>query len=64
MEGSVDAESSSKKLDVKLIWELLNEIFNLNTGQNKRILDAFILQDDIKFDGVEEETSDNEMEEN
>ena len=64
MEGSVDAESSSKKLDVKLIGELLNEIFNLNMGQNKRILDAFILQDDIKFDGVEEETSDNEMEEN
>ena len=64
MEGSVDAESASKKLDVKLIGELLIEIFNLNTGQNKRILDAFILQDDIRFDWVEEETSDNEMEEN
>ena len=50
MEGSVDAESASKKLDVKLIGELLIEIFNLNTGQNKRILDAFILQDDIRFD--------------
>ena len=36
------AEPSSKKLDVKLIDTLLNE----------RILDAFILQLDIEFDGV------------
>ena len=64
MEGSVVAESSSKKLNVKLIGEMLNEIFNLNTRQNERILDAFILQHDIEFGGVEEDFSDNEMEEN
>ena len=64
MEGSVVAESSSKKLNVKLIGEMLNEIFNLNTRQNERMLDAFILQHDIEFDGVEEDFSDNEMEEN
>ena len=34
---------------------MLNEIFNLNTRQNKRILHAFILQHDIEFDGVEED---------
>ena len=43
---------------------MLNEIFNLNTRQNERILDAFILQHDIEFGGVEEDFSDNEMEEN
>ena len=64
MEGSVVAESSSKKLNVKLIGEMLKEIFNLNTRQNERILDAFILQHDIEFGGVEEDFSDNEMEEN
>ena len=64
MEGSVVAESSSKKLNVKLIGEMLNETFNLNTRQNERILDAFILQHDIEFDGAEEDFSDNEMEEN
>ena len=45
------AVSSSKKLDVKLIGEMLNKIFNTSTRQNKRILDAFILQHDIEFDG-------------
>ena len=64
MEGSVVAESSSKKLNVKLIAEMVNEILNLNTRQNERILDAFILQHDIEFDGVEEDLSDNEMKEN
>ena len=64
MEGSVVAESSSKKLNVKLIAEMVNEIFNLNTRQNERSLDAFILQHDIEFDGVEEDLSDNEMKEN
>ena len=42
LKGSVVARSESKKLDVKLIE--LNEIFNTNTRQNERILDAFILQ--------------------
>ena len=51
LKGSVMAESSSKKPDVKLIGEMLNEIFNTNTRQNERILDAFILQHDIEFDG-------------
>ena len=64
MEGSVVAESSSKIRDVKLIGVMLNEIFNLNTRQNERIIDAFILGHDIEFDGVEEDLSDNEMEEN
>ena len=43
---------------------MLNEIFNLNTRQNEKILDAFILGRNIEFDGVEEDLSDNEMEEN
>ena len=64
MEGSVVAESSSKNRDVKLIGEMLNEIFNLNTRQNERILVAFILQPDIELDGVEGDLSENEMEEN
>ena len=51
LKGSVVAESSSKKLDAKLIGEMMNEIFNTNTRQNERILDAFILQHDIQFDG-------------
>ena len=46
------AEPSSKKLDVKLIDTLLNE----------RILDAFILQRDIEFDGEEASLTDKEME--
>ena len=64
MEDSVVAESSSKNLDVKLVGEMLNEIFKLNTRQNERILEAFILQHDIEFDGVEENLVDNEMKEN
>ena len=64
MEGSVVAESSSKNRNVKLIGEMLNEIFNLNTRQNERILVAFILQPDIELDGVEGDLSENEMEEN
>ena len=55
--------SSSKKLDVKLIGEMLNKIFNTSTRQNKRILDAFILQHDIEFDGEDVPLCDNEMEE-
>lgn len=64
MESSVVAESSSKNRNVKLIGEMLNEIFNLNTRQNERILVAFILQPDIELDGVEEDLSENEIEEN
>ena len=56
-------ESSSKKLDVKLIGEMLNEIFNANMRQNERIPDAFILQHDIDFDGEDVALSDNQMEE-
>ena len=41
---SVAAEHSTKKLSVKLIGELLNELFNTRTRQNERILDAFIMQ--------------------
>ena len=50
MKGKIVARKESKKLDVKLIEELLNEIFNTNTRQNKRTLDAFILQHEIEFD--------------
>ena len=50
MKGKVVARRESKKLNVKLIEELLNEIFNTNTRQNKRVLDAFILQHEIEFD--------------
>lgn len=64
MEGSVVAESSSKNLDVKLIGEMLNEIFKLNTRKNEKIIDTFILQNDTEFDGVEEDLGDNEMKEN
>ena len=63
LKGSVVAESSSKKLNAKLIGEMMNEIFNTNTRQNERILDAFILQHDIQFDGEDVPLSDNEMEE-
>ena len=56
-------ESSSKKLNVKLIGEMLNEIFNANMRQNERIPDASILQHDIDFDGEDVALSDNQMEE-
>ena len=62
VKGSVVAEPSSKKLDVKLIDALLIEMFNTRTRQNERILDAFILQHDIKFDGEETSLTDEEME--
>ena len=44
---------------MKLIGELLNELFNTRTHQKKRILDAFILQQGFEFD----EISDQEKEE-
>ena len=53
VKGSLVAETSSKKLDAKLIDAFLNEMFNTRTRQNGRILDAFILQHDIEFDGEE-----------
>ena len=63
LKGSVVVESSSKKLNVKLIGEMLNEIFNTSTRQNERVRDAFILQHDIKFDGEDVPLSVDEMEE-
>ena len=51
------------KLDVKLIEEMLNEIFNTNTKQNERILDVFILQRDIEFGREDVSLSDDGMEE-
>ena len=58
---SVVAESSTKKLNVKLIGELLNELFNARTRQNERILDDFIMQHGSEFD--RDETNDQEEEE-
>ena len=63
LKGSVVVESSSKKLNVKLIGEMLNEIFNTSTRQNERVRDAFILQHDIKFDSEDVPLSVDEMEE-
>ena len=63
LKGGVVAESSCKKLDVRLIEEMLNEIFNTNKRQNERILDAFILQHDIIFDREDVPLSEDEMEE-
>ena len=57
----VVAESSTKKLD-NLIGELLNELFNTRTHQNKRILDAFIAQHGLEFD--RDETNDQEEQNN
>ena len=62
VKGSVVAEPSSKKLDVNLVDTLLNEMFNTRTQQNERILNAFILQHDIEFDGEEASLTDEEME--
>ena len=60
LETSVAARSSSKKLTVDLIGKLLNEIFvNGETRQNERILNAFILQNNIRF----ADSSDSEIEE-
>lgn len=64
LKGSVLARSESKNLNVKVIGELLNKIFNTNTQQNERILDdALILQHEIEFDGEDVPFSDYEMEE-
>ena len=63
LKGSVVARSESKQLDVKLMGELLNEIFNTNTRQNERILDVFILQHEIEFNGDDVPFSDYKMEE-
>ena len=60
LETSAVAKSSSKKLTVDLIGKLLNETFvNGETRHNERIVDAFILQNNIKF----ADSSDSEMEE-
>ena len=56
---SIVSEKSTKKPDIKLIGELLNELFNTGTHQKKRILDAFTLQQGFEFD----EISDQEKEE-
>ena len=57
LETSIVARSTSKKLTVNLIGELLNEIFVIETKHNERMLDSFILQNDIEF----AESSDSEM---
>ena len=56
---SIVAKKSTKKLDIKLIGELLNELFNTKTHRNERMLDAFILQHGFELD----EISDQEKEE-
>ena len=64
LKGSVLAKRESKNLNVKVIGELLNKIFNTDTQQNERILDdALILQHEIEFDGEDVPFSDYEMEE-
>ena len=57
---NVVAERSTKKLDVKLIGELLNELSNTRTSQNERILDAFIMQHGLELH--RDETNDQEEE--
>ena len=57
LETSIVARSTSKKLTVNLIGELLNEIFVIETKHNESMLDSFILQNDIEF----AESSDSEM---
>ena len=59
LETSVVARSTSKKLTVDLIGELLNEIIVIETKHSERMLDSFILQNDIEF----AESSDSEMDE-
>ena len=49
LETSIDARATSKKLTDDLIGELLNEIFVIETKHNERMLDSFILQNDIEF---------------
>ena len=58
--ASAVAESTTKKLDAKLIGELLSELFNTRTRQDERILDAFIMQHGLEFD--RDETNDQEEE--
>ena len=62
LETSIIGRSNSKKLPMKLIGKMLNEIFSLNTSHNKIMLDAFILQNDIDFSTSRHESSDTEME--
>ena len=62
LETSIIGRSNSKKLPMKLIGKMLNEIFSLNTSHNKIMLDAFILQNDIDFSTSRHENSDTEME--
>ena len=59
LETSVLARSASKKLTDDLIGELLSEMFVIETKHNERMLDSFILQNDIEF----AESSDSKMEE-
>ena len=46
---SIVAKKSTKKLDVKLIGELLNEFFNTTTHQNERILDCMFLSCHVRI---------------
>ena len=59
LETSVVARSTSKKLTVDLIGDLLNEISVIETKHYERMLDSFILRNDIEF----VESSDSEMDE-
>ena len=62
LETSIIGRSNSKKLPMKLIGKMLNEIFSLKTSHNKIMLDVFILQNDIDFSTSRHESSDTEME--
>ena len=59
LETSFIVRSTSKKLTVDLIGELLNEIFVIETKHNERMLVSFRLQNDIEF----AESHDSEMDE-
>ena len=61
LQTSITARSNSKKLTVKPISNMLNEIFSLNTRHNECWM-HFSLQNDIDFSTSEYESSDNEME--
>ena len=52
---SIVAKKSTRKLDIKLIGELLNELCNTKTHQNERILDTFILQHGFEFDKISDQ---------
>ena len=70
MQKDLNKLSSTAKYFFKFLYEfnkykieeLLNKIFNTITRQNERILDAFILQHEIEFDGEDVAFSDYEME--